>query len=261
LTVRWFVGMAVALVGLLSAGPAAAAVPVGTARDTASTKAFIGGELGIDRAMLAHGPAELAAGTAYVASVSGDCGSVRLHLPRKSGGAGVFVLLQFAIEVGAAYDDVTLTSVRPAVDRIARLDEQLRFSDPALEWTVHGSTPALAALPALRPPDLCADVRRLQATKFHQITPAGRRFSKDALTLISGASAPGALIRRIRAYAPAAVATGLQRLKTLNHRVARLPVARVEFKLLRELFGKATTREGANARVRSVLGRVGHAQL
>jgi hypothetical protein len=149
---KWFLGITVALVGLLSAGAAAAAAagPV-TARDTASTKAFIGGALGVDRAMLAHGPAELAAGSAYAASVGGDCGSVRLQLPRKTGAERVLVLLQFAIEVGAAYDDVTLTSVRPAIDRIAHADEQLRFSDPALEWTVHGSTPALAALLALRP--------------------------------------------------------------------------------------------------------------
>jgi hypothetical protein len=257
---KWFLGITVALVGLLSAGTAATAMPV-TARDTASTKAFIGGALGVDRAMLAHGPAELAAGSAYAASVGGDCGSVRLQLPRKTGAERVLVLLQFAVEVGAAYDDVTLTSVRPAIDRIAHADEQLRFSDPALEWTVHGSTPALAALLALRPPDICADVRRLQATKFKQMTPAGRRFSKDALTLIAGQSAPGALIRRMRSYAPAAAATGLQRLKTLDHRVAQLPVARVELKLLRELFGKATTREGSTARVRSVLGRLGHAQL
>jgi hypothetical protein len=256
---KWFLGCAVALVGLLSAGSAAAAMPVAP-QDTASTRAFIGGELAIDRATLAHGPAELAAGQAYVASIDGDCGDVRL-LPRKLVLRQTATFLKFIVEVSAAFDDVALTSVRPTIDRIARADEHLRFSDPALEWTVHGSTPALAALLALRPPDICADVRRLQATNFQQITPAGRRFSKDALTLITGGSSPGALIRRMRAYAPTAVATGLQRLKTLNHRVARLPVARAEIKLLRKLLGKATPAEASSAHVGSMLARVGHAQL
>lgn len=259
---RWFVGMAVALVGLLSAGPAAAAaVPIGIARDVASTKGFIAGELAIDQATIAHGPAELAAGQMYVASIDSACGDVRLQLPRRLVLRHTSTFLKFVVEVSAAFDDAALPSVRPAVDRIARANEHLRFSDPALEWTVHGSTPPLAALLALRPPDICADVRRLQATNFKQLTPAGRRFSKDALALVSGGSSPGALIRRMRAYAPAAVATGLQRLKALNHRVARLPVARVEIKLLRKLFGKAAPAEASSARVRSMLARVGHAQL
>jgi len=186
--------LALALPGVASAATGSTA-----ARDAASTRAFIGGALGVDGAMLAHGPGELAAGMAYVSSVDGDCGDVRLHLPRKLGVKRAFVF--------------------------------------------------------------CADARRLKATKLEEMTPAGRRFSRDALTLIARESAPGALIRRMRPYAPAAVATGLQRLKTLNHRVAQLPVARVEYKLLRQLFGKATTREGSGARVRSVPGHLGRAPL
>jgi hypothetical protein len=245
---------------LALAGVASAATGSTAARDAASTRAFIGGALGVDRAMLAHGPAELAAGKAYVASV-GDCEGLPLQLPPKPGPKQTLVFLQFVIEVSVAYDDVTLTSVRPAIDRIARADERLRFSDPTLEWTVHGSTPALAAMLALRPPDVCADVQRLTATKFKQITPAGRQFSKDALTLIAGQSGSGTLIHRMRSYAPAAVATGLQRLKTLNHRVAQLPVTRVANKLVRELFGKPTIGKPPSASVRSVLGDVRSGQL
>ena len=247
-------------VALALAGGASAATGSTAARDAASTRAFIGGALGVDRAMLAHGPAELAAGTAYVSSV-GDCQGLPLQLPPKPGPKQTLVFLQFIIEVSVAYDDVTLTSLRPAIDRIARADERLRFSDPTLEWTVHGSTPALAALLALRPPDLCADVQRLTATKFKQITPAGRQFSKDALTLIAGQTGSGTLIRRMRSYAPAAAATGLRRLKTLNHRVAQRPVTRLANKLVRELFGKPTIGEPPSASVLSVRGDVGRAQL
>jgi hypothetical protein len=252
-------GGGVVALGLVLVGATGASAST-SARDAASTKAFIGGALGVDRAVLARGPAELAAGTAYVASV-GDCEGLPLRLPPKLGTKQTLVFLRLVIEVSVAYDDVTLTSVRPAIDQIAHADERLRFSDPELEWTVHGSTPALAALLALKPPDVCADVQRLTATKFKQLTPAGRQFSKDALTLIAGESGSGTLIRRMRSYAPAAVATGLQRLKTLNRRVAQLPVTRVANKLLRELFGKPTFGKPPSASVRSVLGHVRSGQL
>jgi hypothetical protein len=244
----------------VAAASAAGAAPV-AARDAASTRAFIGGELGVYRALLAHGPTELAAGKAYRASVDGECGDVHLQLPQKLGGPRFLVFLKFAIELSVAYDDVTMASVRPAIDRIARMEQRLRFSDPALQWTVHGSTSALAAMLALRPPDICADVRRLQATNDKAITPAGARFSNDGETLIAGQSAPGALIRKMRTDAPAAVATGLRRLKTLAHRVTRLPVTRVELKLVHDLFDNATTNQGTSGRVASMLGYAARAQL
>jgi hypothetical protein len=231
------------------------------ARDAASTRAFIGSELGIDRAMLAHGPAELAAGRAYLTSVRAECGSLRVHVPRKPGAKGFLRFFGFAIEVVVAYEDKTVAPARPEIDRIGRLQAGLRFSDPTLQWSVHSSTSALPAMLALKPPDICADARRLAATKFKQMTPAGREFSTDALTLVAGQTGEPGLLHKMRPYAPATVATGLQRLNSLDRRVTHLPAIRLAGKLFRELFGPMTSKVSSGPQVRSVLGHLERARL
>jgi len=126
---------------------------------------------------------------------------------------------------------------------------------------VHGSTAAYAATLALHPPDVCADARRLHANNFTKITAAGTRFVSDVVTLAGGQSSPAALMRRMRAYAPAAVTSALRRLKALNDRTARLPVMRLQIRLLRELTGTTGSGGGSNLTVGAVLAPIGPAQL
>jgi hypothetical protein len=248
---------AVTLACAFAAVATVGAAPTAT-RDAASTRAFIAGELATTRAILAHRPAELAAGKAYVAGVERECGDVRLR-PRRLGPQRLLMFLQFAMEVGVSYEDVVFAPARPAIDRISRRQQRLRFSDPMLQWRVRTHASAFATMLALRPPEICADVRRLAATKFTAMTPAGRRFSSDALTLAESSRDPGALMRQMDPYAPGAVASGLRRLKTLSHKVTHSPAARLAGRLFRRLLGPGTS--GSSARFESLLGSLGHARL
>jgi hypothetical protein len=245
----------------VASASASAATDSTAARDAAATRSFIHGELAVENAVLAHGPAELAAGKPFVNGVESECGDLGLRVPRKPSADQALAFIRFALEVSAAYDDAALAPARQAIDRVARAQRQLRFSDPTLQWLVHGSTSAFAATLALRPPDVCADARRLDATNFTKITAAGTRFVSDVLTLAGGESSPAALMRRMSSYAPVAVRSGLQRLTALDHKTARLPVMRLQVRLLRELTGITGSREGSNVRVGAVLGSIGPAQL
>jgi hypothetical protein len=217
---RWFVGMAVALVGLLSAGPATAAAPVGTARDAASTKAFIALQERLDIDTIRAAPAINPAEAAVVAQVRSDCPNVLRDVPRKANRHQFGSIVQFLTEALLALNIEQLAPVRAISDRVGHQQQRLRFSNPTLQWQVRVDGSALLAYIELRPPDLCADARVLAASHFAKTTAAGTRFVQDASTLFRFAAAPpSTLVRQMRPYAPNAVSAALKRLPELQGRL------------------------------------------
>jgi hypothetical protein len=104
---------------------------------------------------------------------------------------------------------------------------------------VRSDAAATSALLAMRVPDVCADVRALASSHYESITPAGRRFLDDGALIIRAASAhPSSLARRMRPYAPAAVAAGIKRLNALEDQLRRTESLQPhDNALLRVLFG------------------------
>jgi hypothetical protein len=241
--------LAAALMCAVFAGGAGAATGsrATAARDAASTRAFINGELAVMRAELGHESAELAAGKAYVAAVHAECGDVQVNVPRQLSLHQVGGFLNLTFEMAFAYSDRALAPARREIDRIARRQARVRFSDPALQWSVRGSTSALAALLALRSPDLCADVRKASAKGLTAMTPAGHHFVADATTVAAGVGSPAGLIRKMRPYAPNAVGAGLKRLAALQHRLQRADPDRWLGHLFHSVFGKSAAAVGGGA--------------
>lgn len=211
-------GVAVALIGLSWASTAAAA-PAVTGQDTASTKVFIASAERYDVGEIKRIPAITGREAAFVSGVSSACPAVLAGTPAHVSGTQLLVLTEFRAEVGAALEIDALQPVRELTQRIGRLQERLRFSDPVLQWEVGLDASASPAYLAIRLPDLCADARALITSQFTKLTPAGERFVQDATAVLGAASAPPeGLLRRMRAYAPAAVAAALKQLPVLQQR-------------------------------------------
>jgi hypothetical protein len=224
LTVKRLLWMAVVLLGLL-AGTAAAAVPVGTARDAAATKAFIRLQDRYDLAAIRAAPGVRAAQDAVVARARSECPSVLRDAPRRANAHQFGPMLEFYTEALLTLNVEQLAPLRALSHRIGDQQQRLRFSDPALQWQVHVEGSALGAYVDLRPPDLCAGARVLAASHFTKLTAAGTRFVQDASTLFPLAAAPPTrLARLMRPYAPEAVSAALKRLpqrqQTLDRRLA-----------------------------------------
>ena len=235
--------LACGLTAAVGAGVALAG-PVVTRQDTASTKAFIASSERYARLQAKRIPAINARQDAYVAHVSSGCpgaltGAPTLGSPRQRVG-----LLMFRAEAGAALEIDALQPIRAVTDRIASVQERLRFSDPFVQFEVGFYASATPAYLALAPPDLCADARALAASDFTKLTPAGNAFWHDLTTLLSPASVPStALLPLMRPYAPAAVAAALKSLPTLQRRFDQpLQLSRHSKAMLQALFGTAPAR-------------------
>jgi hypothetical protein len=210
--------LAFGLTALISAGGATAAPQV-TKRDTASTKAFIASAERYDRLESARIPAINARSDAYVAEVSSACPGALAGAPVLGSVRQRVGLLKFHSEVGAALEVDALQPVRSGTDRIAAVQERLRFSDPFVQFEVGFYASATPAYLALTLPDLCAEARALAASDFTKLTPAGNAFWHDLSTLLQPASVPPTtLLPLMRPYAPAAVAAALKRLPVLQRR-------------------------------------------
>jgi hypothetical protein len=208
-----------AVLALGVAAGVAVAAPTGTRQDTASTKAFIASAERYDVGEIKRIPAITAREAAFVARVSTACPAVLAGAPKLGTPAQGLGLTAFRTELGAALEIDALQPVRGLTQRIGTLQERLRFSDPVLQWEVGVDASATPVYLAIRPPDLCADARALAASQFTKLTPAGDRFVQAVSAVVFVASAPAeALLREMRAYAPAPVAAALKRLPVLQHR-------------------------------------------
>jgi hypothetical protein len=229
-------GLAVALAaGVASAAPAA------TKQDTASTKAFIASAERYAVLQAKQISAINIRQDAYVAQVSTECPGALAGAPALGSTAQQLGLLKFRSEAGAALEIDALQPIRAVTDRIAAVQERLRFSDPFVQFEVGfyaSATPAYLALPL---PDVCADARALAASDFTKLTPAGNAFWRDLLTLLQPAAAPPTTILPLmRPYAPAAVAAALKRLPTLQRQFDQpLQLARHTNAMLKALSGSA----------------------
>ena len=151
--------------------------------------------------------------------LSTACPAVLAGAPTRGSATQQLALTAFATELGAELEIDALQPVRGLEQRIGTLQERLRFSDPVLQWEVGVDALAPPAYLAIRPPDLCADARALTASQFTKLTPAGDRFVQDVSAVVFAASTPPeALLRKMRAYAPAPVAVALKRLPVLQRR-------------------------------------------
>ncbi|HJZ35622.1 MAG TPA: hypothetical protein VJ204_05040, partial [Solirubrobacterales bacterium] len=148
------------------------------------------------------------------------CGGVLKGIPQNPSFSQDIVIGQFEIATSAAYYIDALQPIRGLAPQVASERGKLRFPDPVLTWEVRTDATALPALLALHPPDVCADARALAAGDFKKITHAGRRFAANVDAVLTAANtAPSKLLRRMRPYAPGAVAVGLRRLATLETKV------------------------------------------
>jgi hypothetical protein len=217
----WRVALGLLVVGLAAtfgAGAAMAGSRV-TKQDTASTKAFIASAERYAVLQAKYIPAINARQVTYVAQVSSACPGVLAGAPALGSTGQRLGLLKFRTEAGAVLEIDALQPIRAVTDRIAAVQERLRFSDPFVQFEVGfyaSATPAYLALPL---PDLCADARALAASDFTKLTPAGNAFWRQLSTLLQPAAAPPtAVLPLMRPYAPAAVAAALKRLPVLQRR-------------------------------------------
>ncbi len=233
--------LAFGLTAVIAAG-AATAAPRVTKRDTASTKAFIASAERYDVLEAKRIPAINALQSAYLAQVSSACPDALAGAPALGSSLQRVGLLKFRTEAGAALEIDALQPVRAVTDRIADVQERLRFSDPFLQFEVGFYASATPAYLALGPPDLCADARALAASDFTKLTPAGNAFWRDLSALLQPASVPPAtLLPRMRAYAPTAVAAALKRLPVLQRRFDQpLALSQHLQALLRSVFGTSS---------------------
>ena len=210
-----------------------------TARDTASTKAFIASAERYDVLEAKRIPAINARQDAYVAQISSACPGTLTGAPTLGSPQQRVGLLKFRAEAGAVLEIDALQPVRAVTDRIATVQERLRFSDPFVQFEVGFYASATPAFLALRLPDLCADARALAASDFTKLTPAGDAFWSDLSTLLRPASVPStALLPLMHEYAPAAVASALKRLPALQRRFDQpLQLRRHSNAILKALFG------------------------
>jgi hypothetical protein len=219
-------------------GEASAATSPAT-RDAASTRAFIQSSIRYDLGSLQRRQAIASAARGFVRGVFRGCGNGLVSFPSKSSAAQRVAVLGVELESSLALEVRAFAPIRALTDRIGRVQERLRFSDSALQWLVRSDAAATSALLAMHVPDVCADVRALASSHYESITPAGRRFLDDGALIIRAASAhPSSLARRMRAYAPAAVAAGIKRLSALQGRLQRTESLQPHDEaLLRALFG------------------------
>lgn len=214
--------LAVTLVLVLGISGVASATPasVGTKQDTVSTKAYIALQELSDTSAIRAASSVNAAENAVVGEARTNCPNVLKGVPKKANRRQFRPIAQFLTEALFVLDIKQLAPVRGISDRIGREQQQLQFSDPALQWQVDVGGSALLAFVRLPPPDLCTDARVLAASHFTKLTAAGTRFVKAASTLFPQAAAePTRLVRLMRPYAPEAVATALKRLAALQHAV------------------------------------------
>jgi hypothetical protein len=249
---KWSVGGVLAVVLVLALSGVAGATPpasVPTKQDTASTKAFIALQERYDIGATRSAAAINAAEHAFVAQIRAGCPGVLKDLPKKLPRRQVQAASTFVFESALSLDIDAFAPLRGLIDRLARQQQRLRFSDPALRWRVHVNGAANAAYFALRPPDLCADARLLASSGFTRITPVGTGFVRDAKTLdTSAAVSPSSLLRAMRSYAPAATAVALKRLPELQHALDRKIPINNEFRTLLRVLGLARLAASPSAR-------------
>ena len=190
----------------------------------------------------ASAPAIAARRDAYVAQVSSACPGALAGAPVLGSSEQRLGLLKFRAEAGAALEIDALQPIRPVTDRIAAVQERLRFSDPFVQFEVGFYASATPAYLALRPPDPCADAQALAASDFTKLTPAGNLFWRDLSTLLRPASVPSTtLLPLMRPYAPAAVAAARKRLPTLQRRFdLPLQLRRHSDAMLKAVFGSSS---------------------
>jgi hypothetical protein len=238
---RWSVAIVLLVCGLIAVvgSGTAVAVPVVTRQDTSSTKAFIASSERYARLQAKQIPAINARQDAYVAQVSSGCPGTLTGAPTLGSPQQRVGLLKFRAEAGAALEIDALQPVRAVTERIAIVQERLRFSDPFVQFEVGFYASATPAYLALRPPDLCANARALAASDFTKLTPAGNAFWRELSTLLRPASVPAtALLPLMRRYAPTAVASALERLPALQRRFDQpLQLSRHSNAILKALFG------------------------
>jgi hypothetical protein len=233
--------LAFGLTAVIGSG-AAMAAPTVTRQDTASTRAFIASAERYDVLEAKRVPAINALQDAYLAQVSSGCPNALAAAPTLGSSAQRVGLLKFRTEAGAALEIDALQPVTAVTDRIAAVQERLRFSDPFVQFEVGFYASATPAYLALRPPDLCADARALAASDYTKLTPAGNTFWRDVATLLQPASVPPTtLLPRMRSYAPSAVAAALKRLPVLQRRFDKpLALSTHLTALLRSVFGTSS---------------------
>jgi hypothetical protein len=227
--------LVLALPGAAGAATAASAV---TKQDTASTKAFIALQERLDVVTIRSAPAINAAEHAFAAQIRTGCPGVLAHLPKQLSHRQGIAVSGFQTESVLALGINAFAPARRLADRIAARQRRLRFSDPALQWQVRVNGAANAAFFALRPPNLCTDGRQLASSRFTRITPLGRRFVAEGLTLgLSAGGSPSSFVRTMRSYAPAAAAAALTRLPLLQRKLDHVIPIAAQSKALARVLG------------------------
>jgi hypothetical protein len=203
----------------LLGGSAMAATPP-EARDVAAARTVIRAITRFDQTALRHEGAMTAAAKALVAQVHAGC----------AGGLPPSVINGTAQQQAVAFDlvfesafDLSLDVVHPlghAALTMAKSLDRVHFSKRAFTRGIHATAKIQRVLLAIRPSDLCGDVKAAAAGGFAADAPGTTAFLKSFESLISGSaqSIPNTL-KKIRAYL---VTTGdraaLTRLQTVDSR-------------------------------------------
>jgi hypothetical protein len=201
------------------------------------------------RARATHVAAIKAAANAVAQQINASCPKVLAKAPKTGSKLQQLAALEFELDLAAQIYVAAVKPIAPIGEQAALAQERLRFSDQSLEWSVHLTAAGTGYVLSLQPPNLCTQARGF-ATSGYTAPPAasGRLFTHVIANDAVGS--PEALIRRMRPYAPAAVATGLKRLAALNHRLNRkLSLDGAANRLYEAVYGRPAAQGGLARRL------------
>ena len=234
-------GSVIAMTFMVSAATATA-----TSQNVASTHGYIKTETAYARAFVTRHSREVAALNQLVKHVAVSCPKVLAGDVGNSGLQQRRTLQEFVTESSLELALAEVAPVRTTITRANRVEERLRWSDPAIHRAIVKNARQERKVLRLKAPDLCVQGRMSAATGFANLPQASVRFLKAAGAALKGDSTRTDPLRLMKRYAPNDVAAATKQIAGLGKRAARLDLQslpKIERGLLLALFG--TTRVAA----------------
>lgn len=218
---RRTVGGAVMVALVAASGAGAATRP--SAADGAAAKRFVSVETRFLHRATSQRAAERAAGAAFLSRVSKGCaGAIPASVAKTATPAQGTVVASLAVEADFDLAAAVQHPLSPAVHAELSALRRLHFTRSAIDRDLASGIKAERAALAVKPTDLCADVKAAAAGDFDAVPAATRRFLNTVRKLAStDPILSGALLRMIRPDLPRRDRAAAVRLGRLDRSVGR----------------------------------------
>jgi hypothetical protein len=209
--------------------------------DLAATRAYFKAKAIEGRAAASAYPAGIAALQALKGKVDAECPGVLVNAPNPAANTRpTQTEEEIADEVGSAVPLTFEHTERRAVARFAHVVKHLRWSNHELTRIARSFAAEQAAQAAVKPPNLCADLKAWVASSYQTVTVGTKRFV-HRMNVISGITQ----IHSSRGEPTLSVETTIDRMlapyedpaeKAIIHRMNQIPAQALH--LLKQLFDK-----------------------